>query len=206
MNTFVALLAFVVSIGVFLVNREKVRLELFERRFSIYTGVLEYALIFARSKYTNIEKNELEEKLLNCVKAFRQSKYLFNKNDRIYDCIHEIIKIISSIKKQFDERTTALTNPDTYINPLKTLDPKIEELEELLTPYLYFDSFKQLSFLSNFRKLFKYIMLIILFLSVGASLWYSYLHFFKANSDKELPRYTTMSAHQTIMIVTKNNI
>lgn len=75
----------------------KVKLDLYERRFNVYVAELNY--------YKALYNNQLKKKQickLELVKAYRESKFVFNKDDGISEILDTIIKSGAQIAPYVD--------------------------------------------------------------------------------------------------------
>lgn len=93
------------------INRNKLRLDLYNKRFEIYSNTLEFfqALISHAYEHSKEDFNILHNKY---IKSYRESLFLFNQNDGIYKMLEEIhaksfkITGINDIKEQLQSSPT----------------------------------------------------------------------------------------------------
>lgn len=140
-TTIVAFYVARISRQQWLTNREKLRLDLYDRRFRIYVPVMEFhkALVVW-------DGSEEQKKLVDpFIQAFREAKFLFPEHSGIF-----------SFLKEFSEHAFFITNFDK-LKELSSVDPKVfskqferrvgsvnwilqsmEPFEEKLGPFLNF--------------------------------------------------------------------
>lgn len=69
-------------------NSEKLRLDLYQKRFSVYERTLDYYhLVIVHSEISNDEKGKIER---DFIKAYRESQFLFSYRDGIFNLLNEI--------------------------------------------------------------------------------------------------------------------
>lgn len=122
-------------------NQEKLRLDLYNKRFEIYTRVLDFyqAIVMWEA---SAEQIQLQYPFL---KAFRESRFLFPKDSGVFDYISEFQKHAFRIV-QFDNlKPLAKIDPKEFLkhskqreNSLSWLLNSMEGLEERLAPFLNF--------------------------------------------------------------------
>ncbi len=127
----------------FRINKNKLRLDLYNKRFEIYTRTIDFYQILLGYDVAKSSENDLVHK--NFIKACRESQFLFKKNSGIYEMLNEMhskaFKIIG-----FKEHGKELVDaPDVFMkqnqemqDALKWLMDIIPKLEEALAPYLDF--------------------------------------------------------------------
>lgn len=127
-------------------NKEKLRLDLYNRRFEIYVRTLEFYAALSDYKPTDNQK-EFQEIRLSFFKSYREAQFLFDENSGIYKMLlrlHRISFKITGFKE--DGKTLAdsgcheeLTkmNEEAHDN-MMMFAIYIEELEKAISPYLNF--------------------------------------------------------------------
>jgi hypothetical protein len=158
----VAWMAFAVSVvsaliagGAFWVNREKLRLDLYAKRFDIYTRTVDFWHLFSEWMPSTIEhKNislenspQLKEALASFTKASRESRFLFDNESGIHKLLEQMhtdaIKVIGYKRDMAPHLTGKPEMKDFYDANLvlqQRIDAAIPLLEEKLAPYLNFHS------------------------------------------------------------------
>jgi hypothetical protein len=69
-------------------NREKLRLDLYQKRFSVYESTLAYhQLVILPSTISNEEKDKIGR---DFIKACRESQFLFSFEDGVFNLLNEI--------------------------------------------------------------------------------------------------------------------
>lgn len=81
----VGVVALFVAIAQMRIASAKIKLDLYNRRFSIYVAALDYY----QSAWGKTEKN-MTEAGSGFVRAFRESVFLFDRNDKIYETLDRI--------------------------------------------------------------------------------------------------------------------
>ena len=140
---FISLVVAVVGYSQLRIASSKIKLDLYNKRFHIYETVLELFQELHHFEEEKIRKLELE--LVRCV---RESKFLFDKKDGIYDLIQKIHKC--NFKNSAYHRELAREKEDN--NKLLNIMAKgareacqeyekhLSELEEKLEKYIQFTS------------------------------------------------------------------
>jgi hypothetical protein len=107
--------AFVALIGFYQwrVSRDKLRLDLFNRRFDIYLRVLDYYLSLSKPQTSPEQPKELEP----FIKAVRESRFMFPPKSEVYQFLEEL-----------RTRANEVVN---YTDSLKILEDMPREREEL---------------------------------------------------------------------------
>jgi len=138
------------TIGQWFVNRSKLRLDLYNRRFEIYSKTLAF---FQRvqnydpskaSKDDGIKYNLLE---IDFIKSHRESQFLFSEKSNVYQLLEEFrqktFRIVSH-RELRDEMRNQYTPPehieayDEYKRDLEWVNNFIPLLEKAMSPYLNF--------------------------------------------------------------------
>ncbi|MBN9226017.1 MULTISPECIES: hypothetical protein [Legionella] len=135
-----AVVAAVVALSISIWNtrllKEKVRLDLYDKRFKIYLDVFDYCIIFIHFKENQSIKDTIFK---NFIRAYRESQFLFSLESTVYNKIGEILQITANIKS-FQERKeeSSSKNREKIENNRLDLDRKVKELEAAMRPYLLF--------------------------------------------------------------------
>lgn len=138
----ISVAAFIVSICSLSISRNKLKLDLYSKRFSIYTAIVNYALPFSY-KMPDVADFSFNENKEQAMIAFRESKFLFSGDVRIYEKIKGILNLCSFITHY---RNDATRRSDVVDKGL-TIEPYLVELENFMQPYLGFDSYTDKLFL-----------------------------------------------------------
>jgi len=124
-----------------LTNQEKLRLDLYNRRFEIYTRVLDFyqAIVIWEG---SPEQIALQYPFL---KAYREAKFLFPKDSGVFDYIGQFHKHAFTIVHFGKLKFLAREAPEEFLkhsrqreNSLSWLLNSMLELEERLAPFLNF--------------------------------------------------------------------
>jgi hypothetical protein len=142
----VVIAIYVAFIGTFqwVTAREKLRLDLYNRRFDVYVSALDF--MQALSMWNDIPHEQKHPKRVRFIQATRESRFLFADEPRILALLEE-----------FNTRSFQVTGYEEHLKPYFAAMPKevmasynekqsniewitasIEQLEVLLTPYLAF--------------------------------------------------------------------
>ncbi|ALU60445.1 hypothetical protein ACA40_11450 [Pseudomonas syringae pv. lapsa] len=125
----VGVAALFVAIAQMRIASAKIKLDLYNRRFSIYVAALDYY----QSAWGKTEKN-MTEAGSNFVRAFRESVFLFDRNDKIYETLNRIKDHGNAIG--FNKNASSSENwPMKYDHPTMTIlkqrsDRAYEEFEK----------------------------------------------------------------------------
>lgn len=140
-TTSVAIYVALISKRQLLTNQEKLRLDLYNRRFEIYTRVLDFyqAIVMWEG---SPEQIGLQYPFL---KAYREARFLFPKESGVFDYIGEFQKHAFTIV-HFDKlKSLAKEAPEEFLkysrqreDSLSWLLNSMVGLEERLAPYLNF--------------------------------------------------------------------
>jgi hypothetical protein len=123
-------------------NREKLRLDLYQKRFSVYESTLEYyQLVIVHSEISSEEKDKIER---DFIKACRESKFLFSYKDGIFNLLNEIRKqayFLANYKTPpaNDDSEIFIQSAQRNFDANKFLhEDSLPKLEEKLAKYLNF--------------------------------------------------------------------
>lgn len=119
------------------IAREKLRLDLYNKRFEIYVKASAYALLHRLNldNTSGISDPSVER---NFIIAFRESKFLFKSDAQIYTLMKQILNICSYIK-EYQKHPGTHHNPDKFLAAKDSIEDKLEQLEDAMMPYLKFD-------------------------------------------------------------------
>lgn len=123
------------------VNSHKFRLDLYNRRFSVY----EKALAYYQSYYSSDSKVEfIDECACDFIRAYREAKFLFGGDSRVCQQL-TVLKETMNFLVQFDRKfKTVPRDPDEYKEWSKQKQSKpelhaiMETLENELLPWIDF--------------------------------------------------------------------
>lgn len=122
-------------------TKEKLRLDLYNKRFDIYLKILDYSLQF-RFPIT-LENNDVNKIYrpdfeISFIKAFRESQFLFKTNSQIYVIIEDIKNECSAIFSHYKYPDLRL-NREILLSKQNSIEEKLKMLETALIPYLRFE-------------------------------------------------------------------
>lgn len=138
----VGLIALTVAWSQMKIASAKAKLDLYNKRFGVYLAALEYyqcAISEARK--------ELREKANKLTHAFRESKFLFDAKDGIYETLARIqknggvVRVYDDFQKDgnaYKHNNATATLQDKYATALQNMEKDILALEEQLKDYLSF--------------------------------------------------------------------
>ena len=125
-------------------NREKLRLDLYERRFAVYESTLAFyqALIGGGEPIPSESFSAVQKSF---VKSYRESQFLFKPDSGIFALLGEVHSRSFSIIGLKEEGKGLSTHPETFrkvtaeaSETLSFLHRAIEKLEHEIAPYLNF--------------------------------------------------------------------
>lgn len=137
----VGLIALTVAWSQMKIASAKVKLDLYSKRFNVYLATLEYY----QSTYGKIE-GAMRAKSVEFVKCYRESQFLFDKDDRIFETLNRIMTHGNQILV-YEETQSGATNfsqETTYMLHEKSIDARLAFekdlilLEEQLAKYISF--------------------------------------------------------------------
>lgn len=124
------------------INRQKFRLDLYNRRFAVYSKTLQYL----QSHYNSKEQEENKAICKNeFIHFYRESLFLFGGDSIVYKLLTELkdtLEFLTSYNQILSE--TSKNDKDTLKSIVKTKEGKrdttkiIEDLEKALIPWLDF--------------------------------------------------------------------
>jgi len=148
------------SIAAWWVNHEKLRLDLYNRRFDVYRRTLAFyhELEAAekgppeQGKTAWVDSPELRQMQLAFISAYRESQFLFDDGSRIFDLLKQMhsdsIGMIGHIRYIIPNVSSlgpiaSIDAYNDYMSRLHRVEATIPELEKRMSPYL---NFHRLSF------------------------------------------------------------
>ena len=122
-------------------NKNKLRLDLYNRRFAVYDKTLAYYQAYYSS---DSDSEALRESVTDFIRAYRESSFLFGRESSVYTALTEI-KDTFGFLVEFDAKFKSDSyNRDEFrawseIKATKSDPTKLmESLEQALTPWLDF--------------------------------------------------------------------
>lgn len=132
----ISLIGLIINIWNIRISKEKMRLELYEKRFKIYSHVLNYCLPFVNQK-SDIFDDEANFK--NFIRAYRESRFLFSMESTVYSNIKEILQITTNVKLfQKNREESPYEIHQKIVNQTLNLNYQLTDLEDAMNPYLQF--------------------------------------------------------------------
>lgn len=138
----VGLIALTVAWSQMRIASAKVRLDLYNKRFNIFLATIEY--YFASYGKTDVD---MKGKSRDFVKACREAKFLFDKNDGVYDTLMRIMDHGSKIQAYEDAASGVMPGVcndtkrimhESSVNARSAFDKDLHTLEDQLTKYITF--------------------------------------------------------------------
>jgi len=135
------------TIGQWLVNRSKLRLDLYDRRFEIYSKTLAFYQIvswFNPLKSSDEDRTKYEVLQIDFIRSHRESQFLFSKKSGIYHLLNEFQKKANSIYQYRESRwergtkDTKRENENEFESNKEWMGNFLPQLEKALKPYLKF--------------------------------------------------------------------
>lgn len=151
-----ACIAFIVAVITFRqwkVNKEKLRLDLYDRRFAIYTALLDYYIARTEpSSETRSVPDSMAKAELAFVKAHREACFMFPSESHVYKTLSELADVLDKLPvfKNPRDNTTwregldcgRITPGKNYEENRWKADELRRNLEDKIAPYLNFHGFK----------------------------------------------------------------
>jgi hypothetical protein len=151
----VSALSFCVASGIYLTHRERLRFDLYVRRFEVYGKSLElYNLLVTWSPSrkevvnTSLEDSaELDHAFLGFMRARAEAKFLFPIDSRVNICLDYIFNAgfgVMSYKRDIARHSVSMGPEaakeayDDFFAKLNGIPEKMRDLETALEPYLRF--------------------------------------------------------------------
>lgn len=127
------------------IARNKIKLDLYEKRFAIYEAtLLFYQKVMACTAET-IKTDDFNIAQKNFIKASREAQYLFSTESGIFKLLEEwhtrSFKVIGfrDVAKDLAQHPDAFSKTQTECNDaLQFFEQSLKRLEGMLAPYLYF--------------------------------------------------------------------
>ncbi|MBC8784422.1 hypothetical protein [Pseudomonas fluorescens] len=137
----VGVIALFVAVAQMKIASAKVKLDLYNKRFNVYVATLEYY----QSAYGKIE-GSMRVKSGEFVKCYRESQFLFDKNDKIFDTLNRIMTHGNQILvyEETQSGATKVSQETAYLLHEKSVDARLAFekdlilLEEQLAKYINF--------------------------------------------------------------------
>ncbi|GLO08278.1 TPA: hypothetical protein QEM76_001937 [Pseudomonas putida] len=118
----------------------KTKLDLYTKRFNVYMAALEFFQCSA-----NLTLDGVEEKYKKLTQAFRESKFLFDSKDGVYDSLGRFQKIGGAVKVYDSVKNTHQTDEEVVkafrskaVEAIVLMQDELVVLERQLKPYLSF--------------------------------------------------------------------
>jgi hypothetical protein len=139
---FVALIVFWQS----RINKNKLRLELYNRRFDIYSKALEFFIFLLSYNPNNVSTESCKNLHKDFIKAFRESKFLFDDKSNVYSILKQMNDkafLIIGFKEQGAELAKA--DPEEFnkmnersLEAIQWFSEAISKLEKAMARFLNF--------------------------------------------------------------------
>lgn len=139
---FIAACVAVIGLNQWKDNREKLRLDLFNRRFDIYLRVLDYYISLSRTQ----NSTEQLDTLIPFIKAVRESRFMFPEESGVHEFLEEFqtranevanytssLSILRDMPAERAELTRKQNENTTWVNRA------IIDLEGRMEPYVRFE-------------------------------------------------------------------
>lgn len=141
--SFIALIAVYIAYQQWQTNRQKLRLDLYQKRFAVYENVLAfYHILYAGDHVTDKERIAIEN---NFLKSCRESQFLFCDKDGVFQLLSEmnsrtsILKNVTATSKAYRGDPEGVTKVlHDHSAAIKFIDDAIPQLEKKLAKYLNF--------------------------------------------------------------------
>lgn len=115
------------------IAQDKLRFDLYNRRFDIYTKVLDYSLQF---RTPTSPDSCSDEKNVAFIKAFRESLFLFESDSGIYEYIEELKDVCSRIYTFYHNNENSSLNLTQIHTAQLGIEETLKKVEKALQPYL----------------------------------------------------------------------
>jgi hypothetical protein len=139
MTTAVSILAFVVAFFALWVSADKLRLDLYNKRFDIYLRTLKFQQALFR---TGKEDGTLAALQTDFMIASRESTFLFSPKSGVYDQLRKLLEasatIMQDISKELPPEMKSEHQEKRSAALVLWFGPGLETLENLMAPYLNF--------------------------------------------------------------------
>lgn len=145
--------AILIALSQMKIASAKARLDLYNKRFAIYTTALEYFQALWEKSETPLKVCEA-----NMIKAFRESKFLFKKSDGIYETLEKIKDagaMATGIKNRIEKMENEVLidghdltkSRENRAAALQRFEENLKIMEQQLEKYLRFKTASGWSFL-----------------------------------------------------------
>ena len=143
LTSFIALIAVYIAYQQWETNRQKLRLDLYQKRFAVYENVLAfYHILYAGDHVTDKERFAIEN---NFIKSCRESQFLFCDKDGIFQLLNAMSSKTPILKNVTATSRAYRGDPEGMIKVLEDhsaamtfVENAIPELEKKLAKYLNF--------------------------------------------------------------------
>ena len=122
------------------ITKDKLRLDLYNRRFDIYTKVVDYSLQF---RFPTPPGSLCDDKSVAFIKAFRESLFLFESDSGIYEYIEELKHLCSKINTFYQDPENSSLNLCQIHTEQLGIEETLKCLEQALLPYLKMNHIKR---------------------------------------------------------------
>lgn len=144
----VGLIALTVAWSQMKIASAKTKLDLYNKRFSVYLAALE----FYQYMHSDV-KDDLKTKSNKLTHAYRESKFLFDAKDGIYETLGRIQKLGAPVRAYDQYRKNAIDDPERAMKlfdqsqaALLDMEKDIYLLEDQLKEYISFHNVKGWTF------------------------------------------------------------
>jgi len=149
-NITISFFLLIISFCQFRISGAKTRIDLYNKRFEIYLSTLNYY----QAIMSMIDHHENEEwfqktniAAMNFIKSCRESKFLFKKEDKIFDILENFRKDADCFllyyrenKKENKDRTLLKNLFEQKLKSIDNFEKNLLELEKNMQKYLQFDT------------------------------------------------------------------
>lgn len=151
----VALLASEIALRQAYINREKLRLDLYDKRFKVYTNVLNIYQQLIKYIPSTESQDKLESIHIDFIMTLHESTFLFDKSSGIFELLVEMNDKVFLIKGHKEHgQKIARIDPKVFTKYHEEFQQSlnwfgregINKLQILLEPYLNFHKIKSISF------------------------------------------------------------
>lgn len=128
------------------INRDKLRLDLYQRRFHIYESVVAFYAALLGSK-EQMRTDEFTQKQMDFIRSVRESRFLFDEASGIHERLEMLSSKYYAIVGYKTEAQAIANDPPSVIKwhqdmvaALALFEKSIGELESAMLPYLMFSA------------------------------------------------------------------
>ena len=150
---FISIASGVVAYAQYITQKNKLKLDLYNRRFAVYENTINYCdsvlnivgdideyskhHIDSEDEYEKYVKNKCKEftddKHLEFLKSFRETLFLFGENSEVYKSLYVLKKeIYKFVEDKIDKNVEIEFNPDEVLNKNIKTTAKREELRRVI--------------------------------------------------------------------------